>query len=77
MISVVHTVHTIRHFTGLNIGFCKMPRTRQEIAEYIGLSSVTYAMKKYVQPLIDSGQIHLTIPNAPSSPNQSIIQARF
>ncbi len=52
------------------INFCKIPRTRQEIAEYIGLGSVTYAMKKYVQPLVDSKKIKLTIPDAPSSPNQ-------
>ena len=52
------------------IGFCKTPRTRKEIAEYIGLNSVTYAIKKYVQPLIDSGHIKLTVPEAPSSPNQ-------
>lgn len=52
------------------IGFCKTPRTRKEIAEYIGLNSVSYAIKKYVQPLIDSGHIKLTVPEAPSSPNQ-------
>lgn len=52
------------------IGFCRTPRTRKEIAEYIGLNSVTYAIKKYVQPLIDSGHIKLTVPEAPSSPNQ-------
>ena len=52
------------------IGFCKTPRTRQAIAKYLGLSSVTYAMKKYVQPLIDAGIIKTTVPDAPSSPNQ-------
>lgn len=52
------------------VSFCKTPRSRKEIAEYIGLSSVTYAMKKYVQPLIDRGIIKLTIPETPSSPNQ-------
>jgi ATP-dependent DNA helicase RecG len=52
------------------IEFCKMPRTRKEIATFLGLSSVTYAIKKYVQPLVDIGVIKLTIPDAPSSPNQ-------
>ena len=42
----------------------------KEIAEYIGLNSVSYAIKKYVQPLIDSGRIKLTVSDAPSSPNQ-------
>lgn len=52
------------------IKFCKKPRTRKEIAKFLGLSSVTYAMNKYVQPLIDKGQIKLTVPEAPSSRKQ-------
>lgn len=52
------------------IQFCKKPRTRKEIAKFLGLSSVTYAMNKYVQPLIDKGQIKLTVPEAPSSRKQ-------
>lgn len=50
--------------------FCKTPRTRKEIAEFLGLSSVTYAIKTYIQPLIDSGKIGLTVPDKASSPNQ-------
>ena len=50
--------------------FCATPRTRKEIADFLGLSSVTYAMKTYIQPLIDSGEITLTNPKAPQSRNQ-------
>lgn len=50
--------------------FCAVPRTRQEIVDFLGLSSVTYAMKTYVQPLIDSGDIVLSNPDAPQSRNQ-------
>lgn len=50
--------------------FCAQPRTRQEIADFLGLSSVTYAMKTYVQPLIDTGEITLSNPAAPRSRNQ-------
>lgn len=52
------------------LDFCKIPRTRNEIAAFPGLSSVTYAIKTYVQPLIDSGRIGLTVPDKASSPNQ-------
>ena len=52
------------------IAFCSIPRTRNELANHLGLNSVTYAIKKYVQPLIDKGLIQLSIPDAPSSPNQ-------
>jgi len=52
------------------LSFCKIPRTRKDIARHLGLSSVTYAIKTYVQPLIDAGAIKLTIPDMPSSINQ-------
>jgi len=47
--------------------FCKVPRTRQEVTAFLGLSSMAYAMKTYVQPLIDSGDIILSNPDAPQS----------
>lgn len=50
--------------------FCTVPRTRQEIVNFLRLSSSTYAMKTYVQPLIDSGDIVLSNPEAPQSRNQ-------
>ena len=31
--------------------FCKTPRTRQEICDYLGLSSVTYAIQKHVNEI--------------------------
>ena len=52
------------------ISFCKTPRTRKELAQFLGLSSATYAIKTYIQPLIDKGTIKLQIPDRPSSPNQ-------
>jgi Predicted transcriptional regulator containing an HTH domain and an uncharacterized domain shared with the mammalian protein Schlafen len=51
------------------LNYCKTPRTRQELAKFLGLSSVTYAIKTYIQPLIYSGVIGLT-EKKPSSPNQ-------
>jgi len=52
------------------IQFCKIPRTRKEISEFLNLKSTTYAMNKYVQPLIDANKIKLMIPGSPSSSNQ-------
>lgn len=56
--------------TAALIDFCMTPRTRKELADYLGLSSVTYAIKQYIQPLIDQGIILLSIPDAPSSSRQ-------
>lgn len=55
------------------LAFCKTPRTRQEIAAFLGLSSVTYAIKRYVQPLVEKGVIRQTIPDAPGSPKQMYV----
>ena len=52
------------------IYFCKTPRQRKEICDYLGLDSVTYAMQTYVLPLVEEGKIKLTIPDKPKSPKQ-------
>jgi len=50
--------------------FCRTPRTRKEICEYLGLSSVTYAMQTHVMPLVESGKIKMSNPDKPKSPKQ-------
>lgn len=55
---------------GINlVAFCKMPRTRDEIAAYLGKTQY-YAMKVFVEPLLESGELKMTIPNKPKSRNQ-------
>ena len=56
--------------------FCSIPRSRQEITEYLGISTVFYVMKHYVQPLLESGDLIMTIPNKPKSRNQKFISAK-
>lgn len=53
--------------------FCEVPRSRKEIAEFLSLSTVFYAMQHYVQPLIDEGKLEMTIPNRPKSRNQKYV----
>lgn len=50
--------------------FCAEPRSRQEIAEFLGLKTLYHIMNKYVTPLIESGQLAMTIPDKPKSRNQ-------
>lgn len=52
------------------IAFCRTPRTRQEIADYLGMKSVSYAVNTYVMPLVRTGKIKLALPNIPQSPKQ-------
>lgn len=51
--------------------FCAVPRTRQEIAGFLGIRSVQYAMKRYVEPLVASGAIVLAIPDRLRSRKQT------
>ena len=56
--------------------FCRTPRTRREICDYLGLSSTTYAIQRHVMPLVEKGFICLSIPEKPSSPRQLYFTAR-
>ena len=50
--------------------FCKTPRTRKEICDYLGLTSVTYAIQRHVMPLVETGKLKMTNPEKPKSPKQ-------
>lgn len=52
------------------LDFCRTPRSRQEIAEYLGVKTVFYAIQHYVKPLLENGQLAPTIPEKPKSSNQ-------
>ncbi|MDM8240132.1 ATP-binding protein [Pseudoflavonifractor phocaeensis] len=52
------------------LAFCKTPRSRQEIADYLGVKTVFYVMQHYVKPLLESGQLVMTIPEKPKSRKQ-------
>lgn len=57
------------------LDFCRTPRSRRELAAYLGLSSVSYAITQYVQPLVDAGELKLTIPEKPKSTHQMYVTA--
>lgn len=47
--------------------FCVQPRLKTEIAEFMGVKTLYYAMKKYVNPLLERGELAMTIPDKPQS----------
>ncbi|MDR3292861.1 MAG: putative DNA binding domain-containing protein [Clostridiales bacterium] len=55
------------------IEFCEMPKTRTEIAGFIGKTQY-YTLKTYVEPLVESGKLRLLIPNVPKSRNQKYVK---
>ncbi len=52
------------------INFCSKPRSRAELAKLLKVSSVSYMMEKYINPLLESGRLKMTIPEKPKSRNQ-------
>jgi ATP-dependent DNA helicase RecG len=50
--------------------FCKVPRSREEIAGFLGVDSAYYVVTKYLRPLIESKKIGMTLPKTPKSKNQ-------
>lgn len=55
------------------LAFCRVPRTKKEIAAHLGFKTSAYVMKKYIAPLIESGKLQLTIPEQPRSHRQRYV----
>lgn len=56
------------------VAFCRVPRSRKEIAAFLGLHSVSYASTQYIQPLVDAGELRLTLPEKPKSTKQKYVK---
>jgi len=50
--------------------FCKNPKTREEIQNYIDIKDREYFRKEILNPLIKQKLLFMTDPNKPKSPNQ-------
>jgi len=53
--------------------FCKVPRTRKEIAQFLGIDTIFYVSKKYINPLVAEGKLEMTIPEKTSSRKQKFV----
>ncbi|MFA7125227.1 MAG: ATP-binding protein [Sphaerochaetaceae bacterium] len=49
------------------INYCRIPRSRDELALNFQFASPSYFIKTYVEPLVKAGMITLTIPDKPKS----------
>lgn len=52
------------------LAYCKTPRSRQEIIQYLAIASAQYALKRYLAPLVQAEKIKMTNPAHPKDPNQ-------
>ncbi len=56
------------------LAFLRVPRSRQEIVEFLGLSSVAYALQTYINPLAEKGLVRMTLPDKPRSRKQRFVR---
>ncbi len=56
------------------LAFCASPKSRQEIMEHLGFISTRMFSKNYLQPLLASGRLVMTIPDKPKSKNQKYVK---
>ena len=50
--------------------FCEQPRSRDEIAKFLGIKTKGYVIQHYIKPLLDEGKLTMTIPGQPKSHKQ-------
>lgn len=56
--------------------YCIEPKSRVEIQSHLGLKNRDHLRKSVLVPLIESGQLLLTLPDKPTSPNQKFYTAK-
>ena len=54
--------------------FCETPKSREEIADFVGVKTVFYVVEHYVKPLVESGRLRLTMPEKPKSKWQRYVR---
>ncbi len=55
--------------------FCRTPRSRAEIMDYLGMDSGRYALRRHLEPLVQTGAILMTLPEKPRSSKQRYVTA--
>ena len=53
--------------------FCAVPHSKAEIAEHCGYKNTKGFTKRYLRPLLDNGQLQMTIPDKPRSQHQKYV----
>jgi ATP-dependent DNA helicase RecG len=57
------------------VEFCSKPKTREEMQDFMGVTNREYFRKAYLKPLMEAGQIRMTLPDKPKSRNQKYVKA--
>ena len=55
------------------LAFCKTPKSAVEIKDRFSVSNVITLKRKYLNPLLESGKLEMTLPDKPRSKNQKYL----
>ena len=56
--------------------FCTTPKSKKELAVFCGFKDLRNFTLKHINPLLEAGQLEMTIPDKPKSRNQKYITVR-
>lgn len=56
------------------LSFCSIPRSREEIADYLDMYSTYYIVTRFITPLVEVGRLKMTLPDKPKSKNQKYVK---
>ena len=57
------------------LDFCSVERTRQELQDFLQISSRQFMLNTVLKPLLASGKLVMTLPDKPTSRNQKYVRA--
>ncbi len=73
---VTHQVIELSTVSKQILTFCTTPKSKKELAVFCGFKDLRNFTLKYINPLLESGQLEMTIPDKPKSRNQKYITVR-
>ena len=73
---VIHQVIELSTVSKQILTFCTTPKSKKELAVFYGSKDLRNFTLKHINPLLESGQLEMTIPDKPKSRNQKYITVR-
>lgn len=52
------------------MGFCKVPKTKEELCNHLNIKTFSYIFQKYIREMVENEDIMLEIPERRNSPKQ-------
>ena len=74
---VIHQVIELSTVSKQILAFCTTPKSKKELAVFCGFKDLRNFTLKHINPLLESGQLEMTIPDKPKSRKSKIYYSSF